>query len=300
MATLDEIVDKLHAAAKGVGEPTTDELENAPKIFDWTVELSGDGGAVLVGVVVGHPVIHDGPVTTSRLQCLDIAGGWARTRSRWYRLGHGRFAQPVTQYGPLVLEVRQIVGTIARAWHDAELRTWAGTGAIAVDNGGKFSSPNLPSGRLPPPTEDDEGVWMPDRGILIELALRVASARALRWHVDEQRLLPMPDTWRAVLDLQAGERFPRVAIGAGWLDLLLAVDDWLIEQGQTVNWEYVGEKYGSVRLGPKNELDDLAAEIVDHAEDALSQWICDICGSPGKRREGAARLVTRCDEHAGG
>ena len=47
------------------------------------------GGAVLRGRVYGHPDIEDGSrITTSHLAVIDGAGSeWARTMSRYYRLG---------------------------------------------------------------------------------------------------------------------------------------------------------------------------------------------------------------------
>ena len=41
----------------------------------------------LIGVVSGHPSIADGWCTTSVVLAADEAAGWARTVSRYYRLG---------------------------------------------------------------------------------------------------------------------------------------------------------------------------------------------------------------------
>ncbi|WP_428990946.1 DUF6634 family protein [Methylocapsa aurea] len=41
----------------------------------------------LAGAVAGHPALGDRSIVTSDLCALDAAAGWARTSSRFYRLG---------------------------------------------------------------------------------------------------------------------------------------------------------------------------------------------------------------------
>jgi hypothetical protein len=47
----------------------------------------GNGVHYLVGAVTGHPHIKDGLMTTSAVVVMFEWEGWARTASRWYRLG---------------------------------------------------------------------------------------------------------------------------------------------------------------------------------------------------------------------
>ena len=68
--------------------PTAEELQAAPFLWDWAVVL---GSAVrLTGTVKDHP---DGPtsgptgIVTSELLDFDPGLTWARTESRYYRLG---------------------------------------------------------------------------------------------------------------------------------------------------------------------------------------------------------------------
>ena len=68
--------------------PTAEELRTAPSLRDWAVVL---GSSVrLTGTVRGHP---DGPtsgttgIVTSELLDVDPSLTWARTESRYYRLG---------------------------------------------------------------------------------------------------------------------------------------------------------------------------------------------------------------------
>lgn len=67
--------------------PTPDELARAPRLEFWCVVEDGPF-RVLQGVVSGHPHIRDGAlVATSPLVVLAENRCWARTLSRFYRLG---------------------------------------------------------------------------------------------------------------------------------------------------------------------------------------------------------------------
>lgn len=68
-------------------KPGEAELADAPLLIDWAVEPLFDGLVRLVGQVRGHPLIPDGWITTSPLLTADERAGWARTVSRYYRLG---------------------------------------------------------------------------------------------------------------------------------------------------------------------------------------------------------------------
>lgn len=65
--------------------PTAEELAAAPVIEDWIMGYRIE--PALVGKVVGHPELVDGPVTTSGIYLLDVEFGFARTLSRYYNLG---------------------------------------------------------------------------------------------------------------------------------------------------------------------------------------------------------------------
>lgn len=69
--------------------PAAAELERAPVISNWIMTIQpGDDMPSLFDIVVDHPLIADGkPAVTSELVAMNRAGGWARTRSRYYRLG---------------------------------------------------------------------------------------------------------------------------------------------------------------------------------------------------------------------
>jgi hypothetical protein len=65
--------------------PTETDLSNAPLLDMWRFAFSQD--LCLVGQVTDHPLIEPGPATTSALFFLDPEGKWARTYTRWYKLG---------------------------------------------------------------------------------------------------------------------------------------------------------------------------------------------------------------------
>lgn len=68
------------------GRPRPSSLNNAPQLEDWS--HSALLRPRLVGRVTGHPLLGDQPhIHASQLIVLDAEAGWARTRSRFYRLG---------------------------------------------------------------------------------------------------------------------------------------------------------------------------------------------------------------------
>lgn len=71
------------------GAPDPYELSAAPILSGWRRTLMPAVEPVLIGTVEGHPHLSGRRnVATSRLLALDPVDGWARTLSRWYRLGH--------------------------------------------------------------------------------------------------------------------------------------------------------------------------------------------------------------------
>lgn len=74
----------IERVIKGEG-PSEADLENAPYLDAWGFVASRD--IALFGFARDHPLIEPGPITTSTLCILDPQGNWARTYSRWYRLG---------------------------------------------------------------------------------------------------------------------------------------------------------------------------------------------------------------------
>jgi hypothetical protein len=68
------------------GQPRPSSLKSAPRIEEWS--HSALFRPCLVGRVTGHPLLADQPrIRTSQLIVVDAEAGWARTRSRFYRLG---------------------------------------------------------------------------------------------------------------------------------------------------------------------------------------------------------------------
>jgi hypothetical protein len=72
------------------GGPSAADLAQAPVIDLWRPAVRTQTG--LLGVVAGHPGIIDGHrALTTSIFAIDVDAGWARTWSRFYRLGrpHG-------------------------------------------------------------------------------------------------------------------------------------------------------------------------------------------------------------------
>lgn len=67
--------------------PGAADLAAAPLLTGWAVQPMPGGLFRLVGFVSGHPLLQDGCITTSAILAADEQAGWARTVSRYYRLG---------------------------------------------------------------------------------------------------------------------------------------------------------------------------------------------------------------------
>ena len=80
-----EIRRALAALEAGEAGPSPNDLAEAPILNDWQAILMRSS-CCLAGEVSGHPQLH-GPITTSALIVLDPDLTWARTMSRFYRLG---------------------------------------------------------------------------------------------------------------------------------------------------------------------------------------------------------------------
>ena len=78
----EQLLLAIEEAERG---PTPEDLELAPVLRLWQLEIDG---SILraVGMCDGHPLISEPYLTTSPIIGFDVAAGWMRTRSRWYRL----------------------------------------------------------------------------------------------------------------------------------------------------------------------------------------------------------------------
>jgi len=89
--------------------PAPDTLATAPLLDPWQVVVSSRAPvAILLGSVTDHPRLPDGPVETSVLLALDPQGRWARTLSRWYRLG-----EPYPEAAPSAEATALVIGAVA-------------------------------------------------------------------------------------------------------------------------------------------------------------------------------------------
>ncbi|SEO27881.1 hypothetical protein SAMN04489859_10584 [Paracoccus alcaliphilus] len=79
-------LDAIREAERG---PTGDALASTPTLDLWRVLIDRRPYPMLVlwGEVSGHPKLGTDMITTSRLIALNRNAGWARSVSRWYKLG---------------------------------------------------------------------------------------------------------------------------------------------------------------------------------------------------------------------
>jgi len=61
-------------------------LQKAPRLTDWVPAITPQG-VQLIGRVIGHPRLGDSIAATTPLWFADPDGAWARSLSRFYRLG---------------------------------------------------------------------------------------------------------------------------------------------------------------------------------------------------------------------
>lgn len=86
IARYRKLADDLEKLAQG-NWPNIQENSDAP--FLEQRRLAVRPVPILVGLVSGHPILPGirREIITSELVALSARLGWARTRSRWYRLG---------------------------------------------------------------------------------------------------------------------------------------------------------------------------------------------------------------------
>jgi hypothetical protein len=79
------LADALDRLAADDG-PSAADLTDAPILTDW--RKVARAAPALAGIVSGHPLIAQGRLSvTSEVFAIDGGGTWARTWSRFYRLG---------------------------------------------------------------------------------------------------------------------------------------------------------------------------------------------------------------------
>ena len=80
----DKVLRAIAAAEAG---PSETDIADAPDLSDWQAAISPGGHVMLWGEVTNHPILGNSSIHTSQLIAIDPGAGWARTASRWYRLG---------------------------------------------------------------------------------------------------------------------------------------------------------------------------------------------------------------------
>ena len=88
----DDNHEALHAAVQAALDradldPTGGDLATAPFLDRWEVVQDPFDFTIMLGRVTGHPTLRGPAIRTSPLMRLNAQAGWARTFSRFYRLG---------------------------------------------------------------------------------------------------------------------------------------------------------------------------------------------------------------------
>lgn len=107
--------------------------------------------------------------------------------------------------------------------------------------------------------------------------------------------------------LQARSEYPyqpsMIAPPFGWIDIVLRLNDALEEILPDYTIVQIKEKFAGLRyyIGSYGCAKDdpriaMAREMIAEAEQA-SMRTCQVCGEPGRYRDGAAYMVTTCDRH---
>jgi hypothetical protein len=86
MPRLVDLLDELERLS--TTQPDLEDLRDAPILDRWSAGTGTDGCPRLFGRVAGHPLLREGArIYTSPYLQVDPQAGWARTWSRYYRLG---------------------------------------------------------------------------------------------------------------------------------------------------------------------------------------------------------------------
>lgn len=145
-----DITDALGALSEAERGPTPEDLADAPYLNPYRLEDHGDGIQHLYGRVEGHPSIDDPYVTTSPVLAFDPDASWARTRSRWYRLGPDWQLLEPDKRGETIRVVQEYLASlrslVIKELHANESTTAISDGQDAdrrhpIQQGGKRSAP---------------------------------------------------------------------------------------------------------------------------------------------------------------
>jgi hypothetical protein len=142
-----------------------------------------------------------------------------------------------------------------------------------------------------------------DCGLLIEAATRMIAARFWRWNESSAWLNPVRPTWVQDFKLLYDPWWAScpIEIDVGWVSLMEALGLWACEltggpADEPGRWLQVNEKFGHLRVSHRWPADHPLTAAV-YACEAISDLVCETCGSPGFLRDDGPYLYTACREH---
>ncbi|MFQ6547103.1 DUF6634 family protein [Aestuariibius sp. 2305UL40-4] len=101
--------DLLIAVTEVRRGPTSTDLADAPELSDWRLEAHGRN-LRLHGCVSGGKAKKKSYLTTSALVAFEPDAGWARTRSRWYRLAPSWLVTNPKEREEMIAETQSYLG----------------------------------------------------------------------------------------------------------------------------------------------------------------------------------------------
>lgn len=116
----DEVIRRAVLAFEAAGKgPTAEALAESPLLVNWQIIMMA-GRLCLAGEVSGHPKLKDDFITTSHLVFLSPGLDWARTMSRFYRLGSslGAMLARIDAFKGRNLELTDVYGWPALSLED--------------------------------------------------------------------------------------------------------------------------------------------------------------------------------------
>src|SRR5690606_12764957 len=124
----------------------------------------------------------------------------------------------------------------------------------------------------------------PDEAAYIAEAIaRMVAVRSRRRDPDTGQLRPTTHWWWPLVKLHIRPLFDGCRdreVGHGWLDLTLALADWICVPDGTVMIDVFSDRDGELRVDMSGYDDDVFSRVTSF--ELLSRHVCSTCGAPGK------------------
>lgn len=151
-----------------------------------------------------------------------------------------------------------------------------------------------------------EMIYVPPPGeaaYIAEAIARMVAVRSRRRDLETGALRPAIEEWWRLTKLNFAPMFDGCRsreVGNGWLDLTLALADWLWTPDGTVMIDDFADRDGELRVDMSGYGEEDHARVT--AFELLSRHVCSTCGAPGKVYDTDPIFATSvyCPAHAPG